>query len=211
MHLAATLFLIGSIAGYQIYQLGYREYFYFKAVHILMIVVIVGLGACATLLAPVFARAGTGILAMGYRALVAGAIVGAIVVAVGPFMGLRTFAGSYMVGENSVKWPFPAKAAVAISKAFPERAGVMTLVYTNHGQLAHATAWSGAILRENGVNWRAEMWHYNKPPIKDYFGPSGRPFRVISDNPKILEDLRRVKRENPDLRMEVFEMALPDN
>jgi hypothetical protein len=242
MQLVLTVGFVGWVAQYHLSRLGMLGYFYHKSAHLLMVILPLGLGAVARLIQPVIAPLTNRAFGRRLTAAVASVVLALSGVAVfGPFgpisgepLPLRGHAFGREYLDGKLAWDWPAEVSVAVAQRLPERDGVATLIWTNRGVPAHATHWTGSLLRTNGVNWRAEMWiatysgsqdrvpDWRRPDwhgelwLPDSSTPLSQlvleipvPLRVVSDDPTILAELRKIKEEHPGVRLEIVEMPLP--
>ncbi|HKT01790.1 MAG TPA: hypothetical protein VJT31_19870, partial [Rugosimonospora sp.] len=199
--------LVLAVSGYQLLTAGTTLYYAYKAEHLAMVVFVVGLGPLARLV-PV---------PRGRAAVLAPVLALAALVSLGP-------AGHFGLGrlylDGTLSWGWVGRAALQVATRVPAAPGTVTVVWGGRPReyAAQTTQWTNVLWRTEAVAWRGHMWVSGEPltgtlaagDIVDFVRDSA-PYRVrfVTDNPRLLATLGELRRERPDLPLDVVDLPLP--
>jgi len=231
-YLAALVCTLGFLAALGIDQ--YRRlgslpyyfdatssYYFLKATHVVVVMVLLGAGLAARrLMALTHGWAGTSGRRQRLRkpALAAGAVL-CLMATFGPVGDPRPFGRDYLLGDLPyLAWP--ARAAMATARQVPIDPEAMTVVWagprkgTPAWAIPWATAWAGALLRNQDVNYTAELWggFAGKATLTQLAAQAKSRhvyLRVVTDSPDVIDEVKRIQSTRPDLTVTYVKVALP--
>ncbi|NUS73355.1 MAG: hypothetical protein HOQ05_08115 [Corynebacteriales bacterium] len=222
--LACALGFLAALGLNQYRRLGSLNYYYdaalsyyfLKATHIVVIVVVLGVGLAARRLVMLTRKMGRPTLRTPLRRVaVAGALTLSIMAMFGPLGDPRPFGRDYILGDPPF-WVWPAQAAVATAREVPVDPDAMTVIWAgqNRGIPAYATAWAGSLLRNQDVNYTAEVWggfagEDNLTHLAEQAKSRDVYLRVVTDAPEIIAEVEQIQQDRPDLDIRYVKVVLP--
>jgi hypothetical protein len=202
----AALALVAALVGYQMMGVGMPRYYGYKALHLTMIVFLVGLGPLARLVPR--RRAG---------AVLAPVLALAALVSAGP-LGHVGLGREYL--NRSLAWEWVGRAALRVAGTVPAQPDTVTVIWGGRKRsfAAQTSQWADVMWRTGSVSWRGHMWVAREPrealPTNDvatFVVAMSMRFRVrfVTDDPGLLADLRGLREQRPDLRLDIVDVPLP--
>jgi hypothetical protein len=225
--LAAWLLVSGASAVailiYSVRATGAATYYYEKALHQVMIVGLIGIGAVVLLLrpAPRPRRRSAQLTRIASAVITAAVISVAMVFFTGPYWvsfgqpygGLSWGEGYY---RNQLRFASQARATVDAYHRQPTPDGMVSVVFvqgegfemTNYT----GTLWLSVLHRDNGLAWQEALWVLGPKTEADVYAfarDNPEPVRFFTNSPIVTAAINRLMADNPAKRVQIVPVAYP--
>jgi hypothetical protein len=198
--------LVAAIMAYQMVGVGMPRYYGYKALHLLMVVFVIGLAPLARL-----------VPRRGPRQVMAPLLALAALVSLGP---LGQFGVGRLYLDRTLAWEWVGRAALQVAATVPARAGTVTVIWggRRRSYAAQTSQWADVMWRTGAVSWRGHMWVAGQPQralpsdeVVTFVEMTSVHYRVrfVTDDPTLLAVLRVLREQRPDLPLEIVDVPLP--
>jgi hypothetical protein len=198
--------LVAALVQYQMMGVGMPRYYGYKALHLTMIVFVIGLGPLARL-----------VPRRGARQVIAPLLALTALVSLGP-------AGQFGLGRQylnrTLAWEWVGRAALQVATTVPAQPGTVTVIWggRRRSYAAQTSQWADVMWRTGAVSWRGHMWAATQPQrglppeeVRAFVERMAVRYRVrfVTDDVSLLATLYELRWQRPDLPLDIVDVPLP--